>query len=202
MKCKRRNKMNFEEGALFDPGFIPHIQAFIPSIENIYYNLQRFKNFHQKKAHFKMFYPKIQQLLNNYIGFYLGCMLWAVYIKKYENKNLLNNLCIGGEYSEEETLSEVEFVEHYIKQLQKDAKYYLGENYTPEDSILKIVAGYKEFLKENEGFTKASTTDDVKIPSNFKKPSEEELNTILEKIEEVVETGNLFDLYPLTSTIL
>ena len=63
--------MNFENGVQFDPGFIQHIQAFVPSIANIYKNINQFRNFGQKKSHFKMYYPKIQNLLNNYIGFYI-----------------------------------------------------------------------------------------------------------------------------------
>ena len=106
-----------KDGAQFDPGFVQHITAFVPNIEYIYAGLDRFKNFNQKKAQFRMYYPKIQSLLKNYLGFYLGCILWAVYIKNLDNKPILNNLCYGGEYSEKDTLSEVEFIEEYIEQL-------------------------------------------------------------------------------------
>ena len=66
-----------KNGVQFDPGFIQHMSAFEPNIEYVYNNLNSFKNFNQKKLQFKMFYPKIQSLLKNYIGFYLGCILWA-----------------------------------------------------------------------------------------------------------------------------
>ncbi len=194
--------MNFEEGAQFDPGFIPHIQAFIPSIENIYRNLHNFKNFSQKKAHFKMFYGKIQTLLKNYIGFYLGCMLWAVYIKNLSGKPILNNLCIGGEYNEEDTLAEVDFIEKYIEQLKKDVKYYMNQTFEIDNESMNIIAAYRSFLKANKGFINAKTTDDIIIPDSFKKPSSGELDTIIKKIEEVIETGKLSDLYPLAPTIL
>lgn len=194
--------MNFDDGAQFDPGFIQHIQAFVPSIENIYGNLNHFRNFGQKKVHFKMFYPKIQNLLNNYIGFYLGCMLWAVYINKLDNKPILNNLCIGGEYSEEDTLSEVDFIEKYIEQLKKDVKYYLGQNFAVETTTMNIIDAYRSFLKANKGFIEARTTSDIKIPASFKKPSDNDLQIILEKIEDVIETGKLTKLYPLASKIL
>ena len=41
-------KFDFTEGAQFDPGFIGHLNAFVPSIEYIYQKLYRFKNFNQK----------------------------------------------------------------------------------------------------------------------------------------------------------
>ena len=47
-------KFDFTEGAQFDPGFIGHLNAFVPSIEYIYQNLYRFKNFNQKKMQFKI----------------------------------------------------------------------------------------------------------------------------------------------------
>ena len=114
--------MNFDNGAQFDPGFVQHMSAFVPNIEYVYAGLDRVKNFTQKKNQFKMYYPKIQTLLKNYLGFYLGCILWATYISQLDEKPILNNLCFGGEYSEKETLSEVEFIKDYIEQLKKDVK--------------------------------------------------------------------------------
>ena len=78
-KRKEEKPMTIDtkDGVQFDPGFIQHMSAFEPNIEYVYNNLNSFKNFNQKKLQFKMFYPKIQSLLKNYIGFYLGCILWA-----------------------------------------------------------------------------------------------------------------------------
>ena len=103
-----------KDGVQFDPGFIQHMSAFEPNIEYVYNNLNSFKNFNQKKLQFKMFYPKIQSLLKNYIGFYLGCILWAIYIKSLGEKTIIGNLCYGGKYSETETLEEVRFIKNYI----------------------------------------------------------------------------------------
>ena len=101
-------KFDFEEGVQFDPGFVQHLTAFIPNIEYIYADISRYRNFAQKKQKFKVYYHKILNLLENYLGFYLGCILWAACIKD-ENKPVLNNLCFGGDYSENETLEEVNF---------------------------------------------------------------------------------------------
>lgn len=191
-------KFDFEDGVQFDPGFIQHLTAFVPNIEYIYADISRYKNFNQKKQKFKTYFPKIQILLEDYIGFYLGCILWAVCIKA-ENKSLLNNLCFGGEYSENDTLEEVDFLKNYITQLQKDVKYYLGQNYTPDDSQLKIVEEYREFLSLNKGFVDAKSSSDIVLNPGIKTLSDRDL--ILEKIAEVVEEGNFKLLYPLHEKI-
>ncbi len=184
----------------FDPGFIQHMSAFVPNVEYVYNTLSQFRNFNQKKQHFKMFYPKIQTLLKNYTGFYLGCMLWAVYIKQFDNAKILNNLCYGGEYDEKDSLYEVDFIKEFIGQLTKDAKYYAGQNYTLDETSAKIIDIYREFLKANEGFVKTQTTNDIKLPSNLKTPPDlEEINKAIEK---VCENGKLNELLPLAGQIL
>ena len=146
-----------------------------------------------------MYYPKIQTLLKNYLGFYLGCILWAVYIKQFDNAAILNNLCYGGEYSENDTLGEVDFVKEYIEQLKKDAKYYLGQDFSIDETSLKIIDTYREFLKLNEGFVKTQTTNDLKLP-NLKTPSDMEL--IKKEIDKVCENGKIFELLPLSNQVL
>ncbi len=194
--------MNFENGAEFDPGFIKHLQAFVPSVRTIYANINGFKNFNRKKMHFKMFYPKLEKLLTNYLGFYLGCMLWAVYIKTLDNKPILNNLCKGSEYIEDETLEEVNFITAFVEQFKKDVKYYLGQNFSLDSVSLNILDAYRVFLKENKGFSALNTTADLVIPEAFKKPSQKDLNIIIAKIRDVVETGKFAEFYPLAGLIL
>lgn len=193
-------KFDFEDGVQFDPGFVGHLTAFVPSIEYIYADISHFRNFNQKKQKFKLYYHKIQQLLENYIGFYLGCILWAACIKD-ENKPVLNNLCYGGEYSETETLEEVNFVFSYINQLQKDVKYYLGQNYSPDEKYLKIVEEYKEFLQLNKGFVGVSSSSDIVLNNGIKTLSKTDKEEILEKIAVVIETGNFNELYPLNEKL-
>lgn len=186
----------------FDPGFIQHMSAFEPNIEYVYSSLNSCRNFNQKKMQFKMFYPKIQSLLKNYLGFYLGCILWAVYIKSLGEKPITGNLCYGGEFSENETLEEVDFIKAYIEQLKKDAKYYLNQDFSIDEESLKVLDVYREFLKVNEGFVKVQTTTDVKLPECLKKPSAEDLQEILEEIEKVIENGKLHELFTLAEKVL
>lgn len=184
----------------FDPGFIQHMAAFVPNIEYVYDSLSQFKNFNQKKQQFKMYYPKIQLLLKNYIGFYLGCMLWAIYIKQFDNAEIMNNLCFGGEYKEDETLFEVDFIKKYIEQLKKDVKYYTGQNFSIDSESLNIIDAYRAFLKANGGFVKTKTTGDIKIPESFKTPAD--LEEIKKEIDRVCENGKLYELFPLARRIL
>ena len=194
--------MNFDNGAQFDPGFVQHMSAFVPNIEYIYAGLNRLKNFTLKKNQFKMYYPKIQSLLKNYLGFYLGCILWAAYISQLDEKPILNNLCFGGEYSEKETLSEVDFILDYIEQLKKDVKYYTGQDFTIDENSINILKTYREFLIANKGFVETKTTKDIKLPANLKTPSEKDLEEILSGIEKVIDNGKLYELFPLAQKVL
>lgn len=191
--------MNFDDGVQFDPGFVAHITAFIPNIEYVYGNLERYKNFGQKKNQFKMYYPKLTSLIDDYVAFYLGCMLWAAAIKTLKNKPVLNNFCCGAEYNEAETVSEVDFVKSYYEHFPKDAKYYTGKDYAIDEKKLDILKKYKEFLTVNKGFTGVKTTDDIKLTSDFKEIKD--VDNVFEKIEEVIENGKLTELYDLYETV-
>lgn len=188
------------ENIQFDPGFIQHISAFVPNIEYVYDTLGTCRDFNRKKQQFRMFYPKIQSLLKNYLGFYLGCILWAIYIKQFDNKPIANNLCFGGEYNEKETLGEVNFIMDYIEQLKKDVKYYTGQNFSIDSTSMSILEAYREFLKVNEGFVKTQTTNDVKIPQTFKTPTD--LDEIHTAIEKVIKNGKLYELFPLAEKVI
>ena len=191
-----------KDNVQFDPGFIQHMSAFEPNIEYVYRSLNSCRNFNQKKMQFKMFYPKIQSLLKNYLGFYLGCILWAVYIKSLGEKPITGNLCYGGEFSENETLEEVDFIKSYIEQLKKDTKYYLNQNFLIDEESLKVLDVYREFLKVNEGFVKVQTTTDVKLPESLKTPTSDDLQEILAEIENVIENGKLHELFRLVEKVL
>ena len=194
--------MNFEDGVQFDPGFVAHISAIIPNIEYVYGTLNKFKNFGQKKNQFKMFFPKIKKLIDDYLAFYLGCLLWADAIKTIDNKPILNNFCCGGEYNEAETISEVDFVYSYLAQFKKDVKYYLGQQYEIDEKYWGILKAYKEFLVENKGFTELKTTNDIKLPASVKVIAKSDADAVFTKIEEVVENGKLPELYNLYEIVL
>lgn len=194
--------MDLKNGVQFDPGFTAYISAIIPNIEAVYNTLDRYKNFGQKKNFFKMYSAKIHKLVEDYIAFYLGCMLWANAVRTVKGAPVLNNFLCGSEYNEEETLFEVVFTTEYAKQLEKDMKYYAGKDIQIEDYKFEILNAYKEFLKINEGFTKLSKTDDIKLPQCLKALSDNEAKTVIDNIEKILEKGDLQELYKMREMIL
>lgn len=193
-------KFDFTDGVQFDPGFIRHLNAFVPSIEYIYSDLNSFKKFNQKKLRFKMYYHKLHNLIDTYIGFYLGCILWAACVKDMD-KPLLNNLCHGGEFDEKETTAEVRFVREYLEQFKKDTKYYMGQDYIIDELQTKILDEYEDFLNINKGFINTQKSSEIELNKGVKSLSEAEKEIITDKIAEVIESGDFKELYPLNEKL-
>ncbi|MBR1680582.1 hypothetical protein IJ707_02195, partial [bacterium] len=64
--------------ALFDPGFSKLLlSSFSFNIEILYIDLNRVKNFGQRKTQFILTFQKAKSLIDVYLGFYVGCMLWG-----------------------------------------------------------------------------------------------------------------------------
>ena len=185
---------------LFDPGYAQHTSILSVNLEYIYASVARFKNLGQRKNQFKMYYSKILQLVESNVSFCLGCMLWAKYIKSLGAKNILNNPCLGSSYDEAEAVEEIDYSIKYFEQLKKDAKYYLGLDYSVDERYLKVLEAYRSFLTINEGFVNTKTTGDIKFPEVLKTPENMEL--VNSKIQEVVQNGNLVELFELYGTIL
>jgi len=184
-----------EKTFLFDPGYAQHTTILSINLEYMYSGINQYKNFGQRKVQFKLYYPKILKMVENNVGFCLGSLLWAVYIKAFPGAVIEGNPCIGSEYDEAETVEEADFSIEYFTQLKKDAKYYLGINYEINPLNVKILEIYKEFLKLNRGFSDTKTTSDLKLPEGIQIPeSQDELEQIHDKIQEVIKSGNLLDL--------
>ncbi len=180
---------------LFDPGFAQHTTILSISAEYIYSEINHFKNLGQRKMKFKMLYPKIIKMTDNNVGFCLGSLLWAVYIKSMgDSIEIEGNPCLGGTYNEEEAIEEVDYSINFFEQLKKDIKYYLGKDYQINPLHIQILNLYKEFLKLNSGFVNTKTTKDLNLPQDLLIPNQDDLNKIYEKIQEVIQTGNLLDL--------
>ena len=133
---------------------------------------------------------------DTYIGFYLGCILWAAVIKDLK-KPVLNNLCFGAEYDEKETLGEVRFVREYLEQFKKDVKYYMGQEYKIDEFKTRILDEYEEFLKLNQGFSTLQNSSEIQLNDSAKALSDSDRDLILDTIAAVVESGNFKELYPL-----
>ncbi len=183
-----------EKNVLFDPGFAQHTTILSLSLNYIYSEINSFKNFGQRKIKFKMSYPQIIRMTDNNVGFCLGSLLWAVYIKSLGDLKIEGNPCLGDIFNKEETVEEADFSIKYFDQLQKDSKYYLNSNYNINPTHIKILELYKEFLVENKNFVSTKTTNDIILPEGIKIPDSNGIESIHSKIQEVIKTGKLLDL--------
>ncbi len=186
-------------GLEFDPGFGPHILAFTGTIEYLYADINRFKNFSQKKMKFMQYHKKIIDVLNNNLGFYIGCLMWAAYIKTQPKQEILSNHCLGAEYNEETNISETQLMLRFIELFPKDMKYFLGQIYTFDENIIKLIKIYEEFLIINQGFVNSKYNTDIKIPDSIKNDNAEDFKN---KIDTVLETKDLSKLLEYLSTII
>lgn len=179
------------KGLEFDPGFAPYILAFRGTVEYLYMDINRFKNLSQRKMKFRQYYKKFLELFNNNLGFYVGCLMWAAYIKTQPEQDILNNNCLGGEYNEEENVSDVDFMIKFLELLPKDMKYFLGMDYEINPDDVKILEMYKEFLTINKGFVNSKKNTDILLPAGMKTDGAENFK---DKIDEVLKTEDLSKL--------
>ena len=172
----------------FDPGFGPHIFAFQGTVEYMYMDITRFKNLSQRKMKFMQYYKKMLQVFNNNLGFYLGCLMWASYIKTQDEQEILGNNFYGAEYNENENTSEVDYMINFAELFPKDMKYFLSKNFEFEPYVMNILNTYKEFLVINKGFTETKNNTDIQLPKNVKTQDAEHYK---EKIDAAIKDGNL-----------
>ena len=186
------------KGVEFDPGFGPYIMAFQGSIEYIYSDINRFKNLSQKKMRFQQFYKKILDIFYNNIGFYAGCLIWASYIKEQPKQKILNNGFLGKEYIESDNISETDYLIMFTELFPKDMKYFLGQDFSFDKNVVKLLETYKDFLVINKGFTESEYNTDIKLPEALK----QDAFKLKEKADEAISLGDLSILKETISQIL
>lgn len=187
------------KGLEFDPGFAPYILAFQGTVEYLYADINRFRNFSQKKLKFMQYHKKILEVFNNNLGFYIGCLMWAAYIKTQPEQELLSNHCLGQPYDEKENISDTQFMLKFAELFSKDMKYFLGKEFAFDENITKLLKIYEEFLVINKGFIESKTNTDIKLPSVVKT---ENANSYKFQIEKVLETKDLSKLLEYLPSII
>lgn len=175
-------------GLEFDPGFGPYILAFRGTVEYLYTDINRFKNLSQKKVKFMQYYKKILEVFYNNIGFYVGCLMWAAYIKAQPEQDILSNPCYGAQYNETENISDTQYMLKFTELFPKDMKYFLGQSFEFEPNIEKLIRIYEEFLILNQGFTKTAANTDVVLPKSVKIKDVSEYKILIDK---AIESKNL-----------
>ena len=179
------------KGLEFDPGFAPYILAFNGTVDYLYMDMNRFKNFSQKKMKFMQYHKKFIEMFENNLGFYVGCLMWAAYIKTQPKQKILSNHCLGQEYNEEANISDTQFMLQFTELFPKDMKYFLGKNYSFDTKIVELLKVYEEFLVLNKGFVESEYNTDIELPKSVKVESAEQYKI---QIEEVLKTEDLSKL--------
>lgn len=175
----------------FDPGFAPYILAFQGTVQYLYTNINRFKNLSQKKTKFMQYHKKILDIFYNNVGFYVGCLMWAVYLKAQNEGEILSNHCYGTKYDENENVSDTQYMLKFVELFPKDMKYYLGKDFSFEPDIIKLVKTYEEFLVLNKGFTETKLNSDLILPKAIKTDNADIYKTFIDKS---IANGNLTEL--------
>lgn len=186
-------------GVEFDPGFAPYILAFSGTVEYLYADINRFKNFSQKKIKFMQYYKKILDIFNNNLGFYIGCLMWAAYIKTQPKQEILSNNCLGQKYDEETNISDTQFILKFTELFPRDMKYFLGQNFAFDSNYINLLKIYEEFLVINKGFTESKYNTDILLPNSVKTDLAESFKS---KIDEILKTGDLSKLTEYLSEII
>lgn len=181
--------------ALFDPGFSKVLlSSFSYNVEILYIELNRIKNFGQKKRQFILTFQKGKGLFDVYLGFYLGCMLWGACLKSMVSEKIEGNPFLGGEYERERSLEEINYMKDFVKKFDRDAKYYMGKTFNVDEKKLKILDMYEEFIDANNGFIETDTTDKIKLAGKLNELTKEEIGEINSKIEEVINENKIEEL--------
>ena len=197
--------MDFEHGVPFDPGYSAHTYVFSDCLESFNAFLGTIKQFNRKKVQFQMQRQKLCKLFENSTAFYLGCLLWAAFIKfnfKSEPKEILNNAFFGQEVPDEDVFYEINALLAYYEKYPKDCAYYTGKSEEFPKEWLEIFTVYKDFLTINKNFKEVKNTSQIELPEAIKEPAKPELARILEKIETVTKSGRLEELFEIKELIL
>jgi len=193
---KQENKM------LFDPGYSASVARVSGNIEYLYDAFINIPSLKQKRFQFSILYPKFLKAIDLNIAFYLGCMLWGVYLSSFKGKEIVNNPCFGTEFNED-CFYETDFLYNFIKEgFNRDVKYYLNKTYAANPLYLKVLENYKEFLSLNKGFVDTKMTDDILLPKTLKPVNKADLKVIYETICKAVKEDNLEILFEVSDKIL
>lgn len=191
-----------ENQMLFDPGYSASVARVSGNVEYMYEAFTSISSIKQKRFQFSILYPKFLKAIELNTAFYLGCMLWGVYLKSCPDKEIINNPCLDTEFNDD-CFYEVDFLYNFIKEgLNRDVKYYLNKTYAPNPLYLTILENYREFLSLNNGFINVKKTDDVILQKGLKTPNVDDLKFIYDTIFKAVKEDDLKILFNAADKIL
>ena len=182
--------------ALFDPGFNPILKHFIPvyaEFLNVFNSTNKPQN---KKKLYLVNAPLLKSSLKSTVGFWKGCMLWALYLKNYFN---LNPQPIDGntmpELSEEELgyiARKNELIRNYFDNYSSEVKRYLGVQAQLPEIYRQIFEDYVKFTELNNHFASVKMTNELKLPTSYDKDlSNEETEKLFEAVQSIIDSKDL-----------
>lgn len=189
---------------LFDPGYQACTLGISENIEFIYNVFESsYMPLKQKKFQFSLLVQKLKTMLKKSTGFYLGCLLWATYIKKEKSAQIENNPCLNEKFIEKEAFEEIDFLINFIKEkFPKDSKFYINKIPEIDARFLKVLEIYKNFVKMNNGFVSLKTTDELNLPSEIKSIQDKDYQKIKDTIDNAINSKDLAKLYEVYDLIL
>ena len=191
---------NFENAVPFDPGYSPISFSFVGNALGLIQEFSKLKAPHQKKFWLMKNEAQILNLINKTTSFYLGCILWGGFLsnrfknspKEIENNNA--SKMSEEEFNDFDCTYEVKFTLDYIKNWNRDFKYFVGKPTKIEPFITEILTNYLEFAKINANFRNTKITSDIKTPeciAHFKEFSTEKLDELCDKIYDCINSKKI-----------
>ncbi len=187
--------MDNNKTVLFDPGYAPLVIDSLGQIGYTYYIFNASSNLKAKRLNFPHVMRKFENLIQTNIAFYLGCLMWAAYIKQFKDYQIEGNKLLGEVCEQKEYTGELDFLIDFLSNiLPKDSKYYINKNYEAPKEYINILETYKELLILNEGFIYCDNTDKIKLPKKIKKITKENLKKIYNIIQEAIKNSDINSL--------
>lgn len=192
-----------KEKVPFDPGFSEISFSFVENIQLATSEFNKLRAFPQKRFWLAKYKPMIIEFINKHAAFYLGCILWGGFIHyqfKDQPKEISGNTTADLSKEELENLDcaiEVKASLDYIKNFDRDCKYFLKHNANISPVIIQILESYIEFAELNNNFIGINRTDQIKLPwaiRHFETLKPEELDTLYKKINSAIESKKIENL--------
>lgn len=190
----------------FDPGFSQFATDFPKEAYGYLDEIASLKQNHQKKFAFTHLESQIVPIIKQCASFQLGCILWGSYLFwKYKNdtKEIEGNTLLSLSEQEKNELNycdEIDFILDFIDKFEKSAKFYLKRSSRIDLAYIKYFKSYKQFVKLNDDFKNLKITREIKLPdevAHFENHSEQKLDELKQKIDEVINSGKLENILSL-----
>lgn len=183
-----------KDKALFDPGFNPILNHFIPVYTEFSNLLASAPKQQTKKKLYMVNAPIVKNSLKSTVGFWLGCILWAVYLKNhFDAQEIEGNSMLNIDEEEIEFIhAQNEVIENYFKSYSAEVKKYIGIQAQLPEKYKEIFEDYKEFTELNNHFRLTKLTSELKLPSKYDREySKEEIEKIFSDIQDIISSKDL-----------